>query len=170
MPLASVHAVLVLLSSRTLLAHALIDVMVAGIETTGLQMVLVTMAGFTFSMQDLYEKDLPRSSCSPLTISNVRTKGGYIRGTNGNGNDVVPMPRDFDETAWYVDQGGGQHKGFFAMHFEPWYAYVFDFLVLRKNHGKEEQCARDLFYAVWIPDLSMKYTRENAEWALFCPQ
>ena len=113
-------------------------------------------------MQDLYEKILP-------IIWNWGNVEFYIRGTNGNSNGLAPVLRDFDETARYVDQGGGQHKGFFAMYFGPWHADVFGFLELRKNHGKEEQRARDLFYALWIPYLFMKYVKENAEWTLVCP-
>jgi len=104
-----------------------------------------------------------------VAISNVRAKGGYIRGTNGNSNGLVPMLRNFNETARYVDQGGGKRKGSFAMYLEPWHADVFDFLELRKNHGKEEQRARDLFYALWIPDLFMRRVKENGDWTLFCP-
>lgn len=91
-----------------------------------------------------------------LAISNVRAKGSYVRGTNGYSNGLVPMLRNFNETARYVDQGGGKRKGSFAMYLEPWHADVFDFIELRKNHGKEEQRARDLFYALWIPDLFMQ--------------
>jgi len=104
-----------------------------------------------------------------VAISNVRAKGGYIRGTNGHSNGLVPMLRNFNETARYVDQGGGKRKGSFAMYLEPWHADVFDFLELRKNHGKEEQRARDLFYALWIPDLFMRRVKENGDWTLFCP-
>merc|ERR1711933_167563 len=95
--------------------------------------------------------------------------GSYIRGTNGYSNGLVPMLRNFDETARYVDQGGGKRKGSFAMYLEPWHADVYDFLELRKNHGKEEQRARDLFYALWIPDLFMRRVKENGDWTLFCP-
>mmetsp|Transcript_10138 Transcript_10138/g.26804 ORF Transcript_10138/g.26804 Transcript_10138/m.26804 type:complete len:804 (-) Transcript_10138:540-2951(-) len=104
-----------------------------------------------------------------LAISNIRAKGGYIRGTNGHSNGLVPMLRNFNETARYVDQGGGKRKGSFAMYLEPWHADVFDFLELKKNHGKEEQRARDLFYALWIPDLFMQRVKDNADWTLFCP-
>jgi len=104
-----------------------------------------------------------------VAISNVRAKGGYIRGTNGQSNGMVPMLRNFNETARYVEQGGGKRKGSFAMYLEPWHADVFDFLELRKNHGKEEQRARDLFYALWIPDLFMRRVKEDKEWTLFCP-
>merc|ERR1719502_2620751 len=104
-----------------------------------------------------------------VAISNVRAKGGYIRGTNGQSNGLVPMLRNFNETARYVDQGGGKRKGSFAIYLEPWHADIFDFLELRKNHGKEEQRARDLFYGLWIPDLFMKRVKENADWTLFCP-
>ena len=104
-----------------------------------------------------------------VAVSNVRAKGSYIRGTNGHSNGLVPMLRNFNETARYVDQGGGKRKGSFAMYLEPWHADVFDFLELKKNHGKEEQRARDLFYAMWIPDLFMKRVKEDGDWTLFCP-
>merc|ERR1712117_985649 len=104
-----------------------------------------------------------------VAVSNIRAKGGYIRGTNGYSNGMVPMLRNFNETARYVDQGGGKRKGSFAMYLEPWHADVFDFLELKKNHGKEEQRARDLFYALWIPDLFMRRVKEGGEWTLFCP-
>merc|ERR1711963_905825 len=104
-----------------------------------------------------------------VAVSNVRAKGGYVRGTNGHSNGLVPMLRNFNETARYVDQGGGKRKGSFAMYLEPWHADVFDFLELKKNHGKEEQRARDLFYALWIPDLFMRRVKEDGEWTLFCP-
>merc|ERR1712048_970617 len=104
-----------------------------------------------------------------VAFSNVRANGSYIRGTNGYSNGIVPMLRNFNETARYVDQGGGKRKGSFAMYLEPWHADVFDFLELKKNHGKEEQRARDLFYALWIPDLFMRRVKENANWTLFCP-
>jgi len=104
-----------------------------------------------------------------VAISNIRASGSYIRGTNGYSNGLVPMLRNFNETARYVDQGGGKRKGSFAMYLEPWHADVFDFLELRKNHGKEEQRARDLFYGLWIPDLFMRRVKEDKEWTLFCP-
>lgn len=102
-------------------------------------------------------------------ISNVRASGSYIRSTNGYSNGLVPMLRNFNETARYVDQGGGKRKGSFAMYLEPWHADVFDFLELRKNHGKEEMRARDLFYALWIPDLFMQRVKDDKDWTLFCP-
>jgi len=104
-----------------------------------------------------------------VAMSNIRASGSYIRGTNGYSNGIVPMLRNFNETARYVDQGGGKRKGSFAMYLEPWHADVFDFLELRKNHGKEEQRARDLFYGLWIPDLFMRRVKEDKEWTLFCP-
>jgi len=104
-----------------------------------------------------------------LSIHHVRATGSYIRGTNGTSNGIVPMLRNFDMTARYVDQGGGKRKGSFAIYLEPWHADVFDFLQLRRNHGKEELRARDLFYALWIPDLFMKRVEDNEEWSLFCP-
>lgn len=104
-----------------------------------------------------------------LAIHDIRAKGTYIKGTNGTSNGIVPMLRVFNDTARYVDQGGGKRKGSFAMYIEPWHADVFDFLDLKKNHGKEEQRARDLFYALWIPDLFMKRVKENGDWTLMCP-
>jgi len=104
-----------------------------------------------------------------VAISNVRATGGYIRGTNGYSNGIVPMLRNFNETARFVHQGGGKRKGSFAMYLEPWHPDIFDFIDLRKNHGKEELRARDLFYGLWIPDLFMKRVRDNADWTLFCP-
>lgn len=104
-----------------------------------------------------------------LSIHNVRATGSYIRGTNGVSNGIVPMLRNFDMTARYVDQGGGKRKGSFAVYLEPWHADIFEFLELKKNHGKEELRARDLFYALWTPDLFMKRVEENGMWSLFCP-
>lgn len=104
-----------------------------------------------------------------LSIHDVRATGSYIKGTNGASNGIVPMLRVFNDTARYVDQGGGKRKGSFAIYLEPWHADVFDFLDLKKNHGKEEQRARDLFYALWIPDLFMKRVKENGDWTLMCP-
>jgi ribonucleoside-diphosphate reductase alpha chain len=104
-----------------------------------------------------------------LSIHDVRATGSYIKGTNGTSNGIVPMLRVFNDTARYVDQGGGKRKGSFAIYVEPWHADIFDFLDLKKNHGKEEQRARDLFYALWIPDLFMKRVEENGEWTLMCP-
>ena len=104
-----------------------------------------------------------------LAIHDIRATGSYIKGTNGTSNGIVPMLRVFNDTARYVDQGGGKRKGSFAMYLEPWHADIFDFLDLKKNHGKEEQRARDLFYALWIPDLFMKRVKENGTWTLMCP-
>jgi ribonucleoside-diphosphate reductase alpha chain len=104
-----------------------------------------------------------------LSIHNIRATGSYIRGTNGTSNGIVPMLRVFNDTARYVDQGGGKRKGSFAIYLEPWHADIFDFLELKKNHGKEELRARDLFYALWIPDLFMKRVEEDGNWSLFCP-
>ncbi|HSQ47398.1 MAG TPA: ribonucleoside-diphosphate reductase subunit alpha, partial [Lutibacter sp.] len=104
-----------------------------------------------------------------LSIHNVRATGSYIRGTNGTSNGIVPMLKVFNDTARYVDQGGGKRKGSFAIYIEPWHADVFDFLDLRKNTGAEENRARDLFYAMWIPDLFMKRVEENGDWTLMCP-
>jgi ribonucleoside-diphosphate reductase alpha chain len=104
-----------------------------------------------------------------LSIHHVRAKGSYIKGTNGVSNGIVPMLRNFDMTARYVDQGGGKRKGSFAIYLEPWHADIKDFLELKRNHGKEEMRARDLFYALWIPDLFMKRVEQNEDWSLFCP-
>lgn len=104
-----------------------------------------------------------------LSIHNIRATGSYIGGTNGTSNGIVPMLRVFNDTARYVDQGGGKRKGSFAIYIEPWHADIFDFLDLKKNHGKEEMRARDLFYAMWIPDLFMKRVQEDAHWTLMCP-
>jgi ribonucleoside-diphosphate reductase alpha chain len=104
-----------------------------------------------------------------LSIHNVRATGSYIKGTNGTSNGIVPMLRVFNDTARYVDQGGGKRKGSFAIYLEPWHADISDFLQLKKNHGKEEMRARDLFYALWIPDLFMQRVKDNDTWSLFCP-
>ncbi|MBP6313053.1 MAG: ribonucleoside-diphosphate reductase subunit alpha [Flavobacteriales bacterium] len=104
-----------------------------------------------------------------LSIHNLRAKGSYIKGTNGTSNGIVPMLRVFNDTARYVDQGGGKRKGSFAMYIEPWHADVNDFLDLKKNHGVEEMRARDLFYAMWIPDLFMKRVEMGGDWTLMCP-
>ena len=104
-----------------------------------------------------------------VAVSNIRASGSYVRGTNGKSNGLVPMLRNFNETARYVDQGGGKRKGAFAMYLEPWHADVFDFIELRKNHGKEEQRARDLFFGLWVPDLFMQRVKDNQDWTLFCP-
>lgn len=104
-----------------------------------------------------------------LAIHNVRATGSYIGGTNGTSNGLIPMLRVFNDTARYVDQGGGKRKGAFAIYLEPWHADIFEFLDIRKNHGKEELRARDLFNALWIPDLFMKRVEENGTWSLFCP-
>ena len=104
-----------------------------------------------------------------LSIHNIRATGSYIAGTNGTSNGIVPMLRVFNDTARYVDQGGGKRKGSFAIYVEPWHADIFDFLNLKKNHGKEEMRARDLFYAMWIPDLFMRRVEEDTTWTLMCP-
>jgi len=104
-----------------------------------------------------------------LSIHNIRATGSYIAGTNGTSNGIVPMLRVFNDTARYVDQGGGKRKGSFAIYVEPWHADIFDFLELKKNHGKEEMRARDLFYAMWIPDLFMKRVEADGQWTLMCP-
>jgi len=104
-----------------------------------------------------------------VAVSNVRAQGSYVRGTNGYSNGLVPMLKNFNATARYDEQGGGKRKVSFAKYLEPWHPDVFDFLELRKNHGKEEQRARDLFYGLWIPDLFMKRVKGNEDWTLFCP-
>ena len=104
-----------------------------------------------------------------LSIHNIRATGSYISGTNGTSNGIVPMLRVYNDTARYVDQGGGKRKGSFAIYLEPWHADIFDFLDLKKNHGKEEMRARDLFYAMWIPDLFMRRVQEDGKWTLMCP-
>ncbi|MEH6406362.1 MAG: ribonucleoside-diphosphate reductase subunit alpha, partial [Leeuwenhoekiella sp.] len=104
-----------------------------------------------------------------LSIHNVRATGSYIGGTNGTSNGIVPMLRVFNDTARYVDQGGGKRKGSFAVYIEPWHADIFDFLDLKKNHGKEEMRARDLFYAMWLPDLFMERVEADSTWTLMCP-
>ncbi|GAB4017916.1 MAG: ribonucleoside-diphosphate reductase subunit alpha [Bdellovibrio sp.] len=104
-----------------------------------------------------------------LSIHNIRAKGSFIKGTNGTSNGIVPMLKVFNDTARYVDQGGGKRKGAFAIYLEPWHADVFDFLDMKKNTGKDENRARDLFYALWIPDLFMKRVEADSHWSLFCP-
>ncbi len=104
-----------------------------------------------------------------LSIHNIRATGSYISGTNGTSNGIVPMLQVYNDTARYVDQGGGKRKGSFAIYLEPWHADIFEFLDLKKNHGKEEMRARDLFYAMWIPDLFMKRVQEDGSWTLMCP-
>ena len=104
-----------------------------------------------------------------LSIHQIRSKGSYIKGTNGQSNGLVPMLRVFNDTARYVDQGGGKRKGSIAIYLEPWHPDIFEFLDLRKNHGKEEMRARDLFYALWTPDLFMERVESNGQWSLFCP-
>ncbi|KAJ7079738.1 ribonucleotide reductase alpha subunit [Mycena belliarum] len=104
-----------------------------------------------------------------LSIHNIRATGSYISGTNGYSNGIVPMLRAYDATARYVDQGGNKRPGAFAIYLEPWHADIFEFIDLRKNHGKEQMRARDLFLALWIPDLFMKRVEANGEWSLFCP-
>jgi len=104
-----------------------------------------------------------------LAIHCIRATKSYIRGTNGQSNGLIPMIKVFNDTARYVDQGGGKRKGAFAIYLEPWHADIYDFLDMKKNTGKEEQRARDLFYALWIPDLFMKRVQEEGDWTLMCP-
>ena len=134
---------------------------------------LLTMKGD--SIDGIYEtlKQCAKISQSAggigLSIHDIRATGSYIRGTNGTSNGIIPMLRVFNDTARYVDQGGGKRKGSFAIYLEPWHSDIFEFLELKKNHGKEELRARDLFYALWISDLFMKRVEENGSWSLFCP-
>ena len=104
-----------------------------------------------------------------VAIHDIRASQSYIRGTNGTSNGIVPMLRVFNNTARYVDQGGGKRKGSIAIYLEPWHADIFAFLDLRKNHGNEADRARDLFYALWVPDLFMERVKANGTWSLFCP-
>jgi ribonucleoside-diphosphate reductase alpha subunit len=104
-----------------------------------------------------------------LHVHNIRARGSLIRGTNGTSNGLVPMLRVFNNTARYVDQGGGRRNGSFAVYLEPWHADIEDFLKLKLNSGSEEERARDLFYALWVSDLFMRRVEEDAEWSLFCP-
>lgn len=105
-----------------------------------------------------------------VSVHNIRAKDSYISGTNGVSNGLVPMFKVYNDVARYVDQGGGKRKGSFAMYLEPWHADIYDFLELKKNHGKEESRARDLFYALWIPDLFMERVKNNGNWTLMCPR
>mmetsp|Transcript_60197 Transcript_60197/g.95604 ORF Transcript_60197/g.95604 Transcript_60197/m.95604 type:complete len:810 (-) Transcript_60197:254-2683(-) len=162
------------LMSRRLFTHATPTLFNAGTPTPQMSSCfLLTMQ--SDSIEGIYNtlKQCAQISKSAggigVAISNVRAQGSYVRGTNGTSNGLVPMLRTFNETARYVDQGGGKRKGSFAMYLEPWHADVFEFLELRKNHGKEEQRARDLFYGLWIPDLFMRRVKEDKEWTLFCP-
>jgi ribonucleoside-diphosphate reductase alpha chain len=104
-----------------------------------------------------------------LSIHNIRAKGSFIKGTNGTSNGIVPMLKVFNDTARYVDQGGGKRKGAFAIYLEPWHADIFDFLEMKKNTGKDEVRTRDLFFGLWTPDLFMKRVEEDGMWSLFCP-
>lgn len=104
-----------------------------------------------------------------LAVHCIRAAESYIRGTNGFSNGLVPMLKVYNDTARYVDQGGGKRKGSFAIYLEPWHADIYEFLQLRKNNGTEENRARDLFYALWIPDLFMKRVEANEDWTLMCP-
>jgi ribonucleoside-diphosphate reductase alpha subunit len=162
------------LMSQRYFTHATPTLFNAGTPTPQMSSCfLLTMQGDSIEgIYDTLKQCAMISKCAGgigVAISNIRASGGHIRGTNGYSNGIVPMLRNFNETARYVDQGGGKRKGSFAMYLEPWHADVFDFLDLKKNHGKEEQRARDLFYAMWIPDLFMRRVKENADWTLFCP-
>merc|ERR1712190_328938 len=162
------------LMSKRFFTHATPTLFNAGTPTPQMSSCfLLTMQGDSISgIFDTLKQCSLISKCAGgigVAISNVRAKGSYVRGTNGSSNGLVPMLRTFNETARYVDQGGGKRKGSFAMYLEPWHADVYDFLELKKNHGKEEQRARDLFYALWIPDLFMQRVKRNEDWTLFCP-
>ena len=102
-------------------------------------------------------------------IHNIRGQGSHIRGTNGTSNGIVPMLQVYNKTARYVDQGGGKRNGSFAIYLEPWHSDIEEFLELKKNHGDDEQRARDLFYALWIPSLFMEKIKSGEDWCLFCP-
>ena len=104
-----------------------------------------------------------------VSIHNIRSTGSYIKGTGGISNGIIPMLRVFNDTARYVDQGGGKRKGAIAVYIEPWHLDIFDFIDIRKNHGKEEMRARDLFPALWIPDLFMQRVEADQMWSLFDP-
>ena len=127
------------------------------------------------SIEGIYDTLKPTAKISQsaggigLSIHTIRSTGSYIAGTNGTSNGIVPMLQVFNDTARYVDQGGGKRKGSFAIYIEPWHSDIFDFLDLKKNHGKEEMRARDLFYAMWMPDLFMQRVEEDIEWTLMCP-
>ena len=105
-----------------------------------------------------------------LSVHNIRATDSYIRGSNGTSNGIVPMLRVYNDTARYVDQGGGKRKGSFAIYLEPWHADIETFLDLKKNHGNELERARDLFYGLWIPDLFMRRVEANRQWSLMCPR
>eukprot|EP00928_Gymnodinium_smaydae_P036869 TRINITY_DN256_c1_g4_i4.p1 TRINITY_DN256_c1_g4~~TRINITY_DN256_c1_g4_i4.p1 ORF type:complete len:789 (-),score=184.16 TRINITY_DN256_c1_g4_i4:25-2391(-) len=162
------------LMSRRLFTHATPTLFNSGTPTPQMSSCfLLTMQSDSIDgIYDTLKQCALISKCAGgigVAVSNIRASGSYIRGTNGHSNGLVPMLRNFNETARYVDQGGGKRKGSFAMYLEPWHADVYDFLELKKNHGKEEQRARDLFYGLWIPDLFMRRVKENADWTLFCP-
>jgi len=162
------------LMSKRLFTHATPTLFNAGTPTPQMSSCfLLTMQSDSIDgIYDTLKQCALNSKCAGgigIAISNVRASGSYIRGTNGYSNGLLPMLRNFNETARYVDQGGGKRKGSFAMYLEPWHGDVYDFLEMKKNHGKEEQRARDLFYALWIPDLFMKRVKENGDWTLFCP-
>merc|ERR1719163_671957 len=162
------------LMSRRLFTHATPTLFNAGTPTPQMSSCfLLTMKDDSIDgIYDTLKQCAQISKCAGgigVAVSNIRAAGSYIRGTNGYSNGLVPMLRNFNETARYVDQGGGKRKGSFAMYLEPWHADVYEFLELKKNHGKEEQRARDLFYALWVPDLFMRRVKENGDWHLFCP-
>merc|ERR1719454_428017 len=162
------------LMSRRMFTHATPTLFNAGTPTPQMSSCfLLTMKSDSIDgIYDTLKQCALISKCAGgigVACSNIRANGSYIRGTNGYSNGLMPMLRNFNETARYVDQGGGKRKGSFAMYLEPWHADVYDFLELKKNHGKEEQRARDLFYALWVPDLFMRRVKENGDWTLFCP-
>mmetsp|Transcript_32136 Transcript_32136/g.51262 ORF Transcript_32136/g.51262 Transcript_32136/m.51262 type:complete len:808 (+) Transcript_32136:89-2512(+) len=162
------------LMSRRLFTHATPTLFNAGTPTPQMSscFLLTCQSDSINGIYDTLKQCAQISKCAGgigIAMSNIRAQGSYIRGTNGYSNGIVPMLRVFNETARYVDQGGGKRKGSFAMYIEPWHADMFEFLDMKKNHGKEEQRARDLFYALWIPDLFMRRVKENGDWTLFCP-
>jgi ribonucleoside-diphosphate reductase alpha subunit len=161
------------LMSKKIFTHATPTLFHAG--TPRPQMSSCYLMGMTDSVEGIFKT---LSDCAQISkwaggiglhVHNIRAKGSQIRGTNGTSNGLVPMLKVFNHTARYIDQGGGRRKGSFAIYLEPWHADVFDFLYLKKNHGEEETIARDLFYAMWIPDLFMKRVEENGVWSLMCP-
>jgi len=161
------------LMSKRLFTHATPTLFNAGTPIPQMSSCfLLTMQSDSIDgIYDTLKKCAQISKCAGgigIAISGVRAAGSYIRGTNGYSNGLLPMLKNFNETARYVDQGG-KRKGAFAMYLEPWHSDVYEFLECKKNHGKEEQRARDLFYALWIPDLFMQRVKENGDWTLFCP-
>merc|ERR1711865_987460 len=162
------------LMSRRMFTHATPTLFNSGTPTPQMSscFLLKMKSGSIEGIFDTLKQCAQISKCAGgigVAVTSIRAQGTYIKGTNGISNGLLPMLKVFNETARYVDQGGGKRKGSFAMYLEPWHADIFDFLELKKNHGKEEQRARDLFYGLWIPDLFMRRVKENKDWTLFCP-